>query len=102
MNNFSLIIPLNRRPESPLDRLEIEDAICDLLDEDDGGELIGSGVFGTKEGPMSLDIQLFVENRTTMNRVVAILRSAGAPGETLVRFIDADKTVLLSDWVELE
>ncbi len=99
MHNINVIIPLAISPLERGDRFE--DAICDLFDEDDGGDIVGGGTFGNEDKITGAHIQLVVRDFSLMNRIVAILREGGAPSESTIEFLDESKSVLLGNWVDV-
>lgn len=103
MNMVHILIPLAIGPEERGDRFE--DAICDLFDEDDGGDIVGGGTYGDKDGITGAEIQLAVKKLAIMNRIVEILRAGGAPPESTIKLVDQSKdevtSIRLGDWVDV-
>lgn len=104
MHRVCLVIPLSISPKERFDLFE--GPICDLFDEDEGGDVIGSGTFRNQDGITCCDITIDVAHLSTMNRIAAILRSGGAPSDSIIKFIDEEKDevseVRLEDWVDLK
>lgn len=103
MYSVHMSIPLAIGPEERGDRFE--DAICDLFDEDDGGDIVGGGTYGNEDGITGVGIQLEVKELVIMNSIIDILRAGGAPPESTIEFVDESKdevsSVRLGDWVDL-
>ncbi|RCS44024.1 hypothetical protein DTL42_17995 [Bremerella cremea] len=94
-----MFIPLAIGPLERADRFEY--AICDLLEAEDSGYVVGSGTYGSREGISGANIQIAVATLPVMNRIIGILRKGGAPPESTIEIVDESKVIRLEDWGDL-